>query len=80
MMSCKQVARKVSSEEELPLIQRVELRMHLLKCKHCSNYVKQLELMKSGFRNLFRKLDEVEDSKIRSLEKKILEKIQKPKD
>lgn len=80
MMSCKELIKNVNSEEELPFFKRAELRMHLMMCKHCSNYVKHLELMKSGFKKLFRRLGQVENSKIRSLEKKILEKNQRPKD
>lgn len=79
MMSCKELVKNVNSEE-LSFFKRAEFRMHLMICKHCADYVKHLELMKSEFKNLFRRLGQVEDSKIRSLEKKIIEKNQNTKD
>lgn len=48
MFNCHEVTRLVSEslDRKLPLYQRMGIRMHLLMCKFCSQYRKQLLLMK----------------------------------
>ena len=77
MMSCKELVKNVNTDEPKSFFKRAETRLHLIMCKHCSNYVKQLELMKVAFKNLFHKIGQVEPMKIRDLENKIVEKIKK---
>lgn len=45
MHSCREVARAVSSDElsELPLGRRLLMRWHLLMCRDCMRYSKQIE-------------------------------------
>lgn len=74
MLSCREIAKILSSKEELSLIKRTELRMHLLMCKHCSNYNKQLNLMKESFQNLFKKKSTIEKEKVVKLENDIIKK------
>ncbi len=49
--------------------------MHLLMCKHCSNYNKQLLFLKNGMKNLFKKKTSVDNEKIKKLENEILKKM-----
>ena len=47
MMTCKEVARLVASEElaEVSWTRRVAARMHFLLCRHCRNYSGQIDSM-----------------------------------
>ncbi len=51
---CKEVTRMVSDsmDRDLPLIQRMRMRMHLLMCKYCSRFEKQLALLRKASRSL----------------------------
>ncbi len=53
MLSCKEVTRLVSEslDRKLPLSQRIAMRMHLLMCKLCSRYKKQLLLIREAIRH-----------------------------
>lgn len=48
MLSCKEASRLVSEslDHKLPLRQRVALRIHLLMCKFCTQYRKQLLMLR----------------------------------
>jgi len=48
MLSCKEVTRLVSEslDRQLPLRQRLAVRMHLLLCKACTRYRRQLLFIK----------------------------------
>ncbi|PIP91373.1 MAG: hypothetical protein COW01_03740 [Bdellovibrionales bacterium CG12_big_fil_rev_8_21_14_0_65_38_15] len=74
MLSCKEITRILSSDEELRLIKRTELRMHLLMCEHCSNYNKHLKQMKEGFKKFFKKKYEVKPDELTKLEESIIKK------
>jgi hypothetical protein len=54
MLKCNEVSRMVASDEisRAGLVRRVELRLHLLMCRHCRNYVRQLALMGAAARKL----------------------------
>lgn len=76
MLSCKEIARILaSSEEDLSIMRKTELRMHLLMCKHCANYNKQLKLLKNGMHKLFRHKTSVDNEKIKNLENEVLKKV-----
>lgn len=80
MLSCKEIAHMLASEEDLSLMKRTEVRMHLLMCKHCSNYNKQLIFLKNGIRKLFKQKTAVDDEKIKNLENEVVKKIPTPAD
>lgn len=67
----------MNSEEKVSVLNRAELRMHLIMCKHCSGYAKQLNLMKVGFKNLFSQLTKIEPGKVEQIEDQVIEKIKK---
>lgn len=51
---CKEVTRMVSDsmDRDLPLIQRMKMRMHLVMCKYCSRFEKQLALLRKASQSL----------------------------
>ena len=77
MLTCKEIAFILASKEEISLLKKTELRMHLLMCKHCSNYNKQLIFLNKGMKKLFKEKTKYEPSKINQLEKDIIDKIPK---
>ncbi|MBW1982169.1 MAG: zf-HC2 domain-containing protein [Deltaproteobacteria bacterium] len=48
MLSCKEAAQLISEslDNQLPLSRRLALRMHLLMCKFCSRYWKQMHFLR----------------------------------
>jgi len=54
MFNCKEVSRMVSEsmDRTLPVHQRIGVRVHLLMCKFCSRYRKQLLYLRKSIRSL----------------------------
>lgn len=77
MLPCKEIVRILNAQEEMSWVRRAELKMHLLMCKHCSNYASHLRMMKDGFRKLFAKLAKFNPEDIQRLEEESLRKIRK---
>jgi hypothetical protein len=52
MMNCKEVTQLLSEaqDRELGLTERLPLRMHLLMCKGCRNFEKQLDFLRLATR------------------------------
>lgn len=52
MFHCKEVTRKVSEsmDHNLPMRQRFLLRMHLLMCKYCTRFRRQLQIIRNASR------------------------------
>ncbi|MEA3435252.1 MAG: zf-HC2 domain-containing protein [Thermodesulfobacteriota bacterium] len=52
MHNCKEITRLVSEslDRKLPLHQRMGIRVHLLMCKFCSRYKKQLLILREAMR------------------------------
>jgi predicted anti-sigma-YlaC factor YlaD len=52
MLSCKEVTRLVSEslDRELPLLDRMGVRFHLLMCRLCSRYQEQMILLRDVIR------------------------------
>ena len=50
MLSCREVTQLVSEslDRDLPLRQRMSMKMHLLMCKLCSRYNKQLSSLREA--------------------------------
>ncbi|MDE2227763.1 MAG: glutaredoxin 3 [Alphaproteobacteria bacterium] len=53
MLSCRDLARRADRyvDGELPLRERLEVRLHMFLCKHCSRYVEQLRLTIEALRH-----------------------------
>ena len=54
MLSCKDVTRLISEsmDRSLPLRKRIGVRLHLLICKFCARYERQLLLIRKTVRHL----------------------------
>jgi len=54
MLSCKDVTQLISEsmDRPLPLRKRIGMRLHLLMCKFCSRYERQLLLIRETVRRL----------------------------
>lgn len=60
MLSCKEAAWLISEsmDRDLPFMQRLGIRAHLLMCKHCTRYRRQLLFIRDAFQHY---LDEIEN-------------------
>lgn len=76
MRSCKEIVRLVGSDAPLSVRERVEIRFHMLMCKHCSRYRKQLRILRESFKKLFKDLTTPADLDQAELKEKIKRKIQ----
>ncbi|MFC1814725.1 zf-HC2 domain-containing protein [Thermodesulfobacteriota bacterium] len=58
MFNCKEVSRRVSEsmDRRLPLYQRILIRMHLLMCRYCARFRRQVMFLRELCRS--RQLDE----------------------
>ncbi len=72
MLNCKQVTHIVATGEidELTWLKRIEMRFHLMMCKHCREYMTQLLALGRGARRLFGFADDPET--LARLENKIM--------
>jgi hypothetical protein len=54
MLKCNEVTRLAASEEiaRAGLMRRLEFRLHILMCRHCRNYVRQVALIGAAARRL----------------------------
>ncbi|MFC1877022.1 zf-HC2 domain-containing protein [Thermodesulfobacteriota bacterium] len=54
MFSCKDVSQKVSQsmDVELPFYQRMAVRMHLLMCRYCARFYRQLIMLRKMSRHI----------------------------
>lgn len=52
MRSCKEVSRLISKsqEQKLKLMERAELKVHLMMCKHCRNFSKNVSTMRNALK------------------------------
>ncbi len=52
MLSCKDAAKLMSQEQDrrLSLAERIGLRLHLLICDACSNYMRQMSFLRQACR------------------------------
>ncbi len=75
MLSCKDVARKIASDEfqGAGWRERLGVRLHLLLCRHCRRYVAQLRSIGTAARNLWG-LHSEDPHKLERLERRILER------
>ncbi len=60
MLTCKDVSKLVSEslEHELPLRQRLAVRLHLMMCSLCRKYQRQTLLLRELFRRIIRSEDD----------------------
>lgn len=60
MLSCNEAAWLISEsmDRDLPFLQRIGIRAHLLMCKHCTRYRRQLLFIRDAIQHY---LDEIEN-------------------
>jgi len=76
MMKCKDISHLIASGEvdEFGFLKRMELRMHLLMCRHCQNYARQIGALGVGARRLFGAKEPTAEE-LQRLENEICDKI-----
>lgn len=75
MLSCREITRKIASEEfaEAGWRQRLGVRLHLFMCRHCRRYTAQLRAIGRAARSLWGARPEDEDPEVlKRLEEAIL--------
>jgi len=77
MLSCKDLVKRLNSKEQATFFQRAEMRVHLMMCKHCSNYAKHLAYMRTNFKKLFSNIMKSDPEKVKGLEEKVIENFKK---
>lgn len=79
MLSCKDVTRLISEsmDTSLPVGKRIGMRLHLLICKFCSRYERQLLLIRETVRRLAATEDGPGESSGESLSAEARERIRK---
>lgn len=74
MYSCSEVAKLIASDEHLsaPALRRVEIRLHLLVCKNCARYKRQLRAIAEALRNFGSRIP---DSETGAAKERILDRL-----
>ena len=55
MLKCRQVEQRIGSDDirTAGLLERLAVNLHLLMCRHCRNYAKQIRAIGSAAREVF---------------------------
>lgn len=77
MMNCKDVMTKLSTDENLSFMQKMDLKFHLMMCRGCNRFKQQLNLMKEGVENIVTSEMRMQESRIKETEKKVLSLLKK---
>ena len=77
MLSCKEAAWLISEsmDRDLPLMQRLGIRAHLLMCKHCTRYRRQLLFIRDAIQHYLDQIENEESLPPVSLSPEALERI-----
>lgn len=75
MLACKEIVEIVASNQELTLMKKVELKLHLLMCKHCNAYVEQLKSMNFQYKKIFKKITKTDKDHVHHLEDQVIDHI-----
>jgi len=76
MLKCKEVSMLVSSDSlnEAGFMKKLEVRMHLMMCRHCSRYFDQMKSVGQGAKHLAHN-QKAGPEQIERMEKNILDEI-----
>lgn len=87
MLSCREVARTVSTEDVAPIgwRQRLSVRFHLMMCRHCRHYAEQIRALGEAARSVFQQPPEDPSSpeipeNLAQLQSDLLDRLAKPPD
>ena len=77
MLSCKEAAWLISEsmDRDLPFMQRLGIRAHLLMCKHCTRYRRQLLFIRDALQHYLDEIENEESVPPVSLSPEALERI-----
>ena len=77
MLSCKEAAWLISESmaRDLPLMQRLGIRAHLLMCKHCTRYRRQLLFIRDAIQHYLDQIENEESLPPVSLSPEAVERI-----
>ena len=77
MLSCKEAAWLISEsmDRDLPLMQRLGIRAHLLMCKHCTRYRRQLLFIRDAIQHYLDQIENEESLPPVSLSPEALERL-----
>ena len=77
MLSCKEAAWLISEsmDRDLPFMQRLGIRGHLLMCKHCTRYRRQLLFIRDAIQHYLDEIENEESVPPASLSPEALERI-----
>ena len=53
MLKCREVEQKIGSGEIAGIIERLAVRFHLMMCRHCRAYARQIRAIEEAARNVF---------------------------
>jgi len=76
MLKCREVSKLVATDAvgELGFMRRLELRMHVLMCRHCHRYLQQIRTLGQGARELADR-DASSPERLQEIEEEILEQV-----
>lgn len=72
MLPCKEIVHILSSDENISWMRRMEFKLHLKMCRHCSNYAAQLKMIKSAASQLFSKITALDAVEVAELENEVV--------
>lgn len=79
MPSCREISRAVASDalEGAPMRRRLGVRMHLLMCRHCRRYARQIRALGRAAREVLAQPSE-EAASLERLRHTLLERLETP--
>ena len=72
MLNCKTVVKKISSDEKVSWMHRLEIKLHLIMCHHCGKYAKQLKLLTLGLKKA---LSMPSSINVQKIEEQVIQKV-----
>jgi len=78
MLSCKEVSRTIAANElgSANWRRRISVKLHLLMCRHCRRYVRQIEAIGAATRQVFGEQQRPAPDSNEQLRQTILDRIQ----
>ena len=77
MMTCKELAEKLSSGSEMSFMEKAEAKMHMMICKQCAYYKKHLDILTKTFGQWFDSKFKASADEVKKVEDCCIEKIPK---
>lgn len=75
MISCRAVVEILSSQQELSFMKKMELKLHLLMCRHCGSYFSQLKVLNSQLKKFFGEVSKTDTKRVEKIENTVLEDL-----